>query len=609
LAQNRGWKSLCPGISDINLCSAGISGKIDGLSALVGATRSGRGRIMKAIVQSILIYIAFIDFPRIALQWCKYAAIAVAVTMGGNFIFLFVFLDFTVMSTQGSRYLPNSAEWTIWPEAVYQRPAIEPRAPYTTAIYFSDGAICVKYADVWVDGPISPNAGVQALAAADSRHSVFVKLEPKPGMVTQRHVCTEVIPGSTDDPLARWRRFAAHFSNLSAFGWVGLFILLAVVLFVVLYGLGILLIVLPSIGRGIRNSWKLWRIPQSTRWNPETVNPDPILLQISDPHITLDAAPYEIEVAPAMWPFSRPVDTLGKFRALLAHVSANPIAPVVVVSGDITDLGLAAEWEAATRSMQEFEASCERAPRLLLLAGNHDVSINVSKSPDYWLRKRREREAGFLQLAKRFHPQKEQRRITACNSMYELFPSCESIRTPGPAASLLRIISLDSNGYRSRFMTSNAIGAFGKRQLRRLQALLFQETGPVIVLTHHHVTRAHNLSRQGQAGFQSIYLNALDSEDLLTMLLDYSVRPENKVLVVHGHKHEELFEKYKRLGGEVFIYGHPSSTMGNYDPASGRLDGVVRYTEIGLSDGSEWTVRTRSIDPRLPNGNADGAQV
>jgi len=308
-----------------------------------------------------------------------------------------------------------------------------------------------------------------------------------------------------------------------------------------------------------------------------------------------------------MWPFSRPVDTLDKFRFLLAQVSAIPTTPVVVISGDITDLGLAAEWEAATCIMQEFERACVSAPRLLLLAGNHDISINVSNSPDYWLSKRREREAGFLHLAKRFHPQKQS--IAACSSMYELFPSCEPIRLSGGLAPSLRIISLDSNGYRSRFMTSNAIGAFGKRQLRRLEALLFQETGPVIVLTHHHITRAHNLSRQGRAGFQSIYLNALDAAELLIMLVDYSMRPGNKVLVVHGHKHEELFEKYAWLGGEVFIYGHPSSTMGNYDPATGLLDEVVRYTEIGFSSRGEWTIRTRSTEQQPSNGSAGVAPV
>jgi 3',5'-cyclic AMP phosphodiesterase CpdA len=589
----------------------GTSHEIDGsFAAIVGTTQTGRGSIMKTIIQSVLIYFAFIDFPRIAMLWCKFAAFIVFLVMGFNFFYFFFFLDFAVMSTQGSQFLPNSAEWTIWPESAFVRPDIDgPRPPLTTATYFSDGAICANYVDVWVDNPTDSIAAVRALDARDSRRPVSVKLERKPGLVSQKRVCTGVIPGSTDGPLAQWRSIVAHFLNVPVLGWVAVFILSVVALFAVLYVLGILLIILPSLGRGIWNGWKLWWIPQSARWFPDIGNLNPILLQISDPHITHSSAPYEIQVDPTMWPFSRPVDTLGKFRSLLAHVSATPIPPVVVISGDITDLGLAAEWEAATCIMQEFEDACVSAPRLLLLAGNHDISINVSKSPDYRLRRRREREAGFLHLAKRFHPQKERQSIAACSSMYELFPICEQIRLSGGPVPSLRIISLDSNGYRSRFMTSNAIGAFGKRQLRRLQALLFQETGPVILLTHHHITRAHNLSRKGRAGFQAIFLNALDAEDLLTMLLDYSVRPGNKVLVVHGHKHEELFERYAWLGGEVFVYGHPSSTMGNYDPASGQLDGVVRCTEIGLSSRGEWTIRTRSIEQKLSKSSAGEAQV
>jgi hypothetical protein len=458
---------------------------------------------MKTIVQSVLIYFAFIDFPRIAMLWCKLALFIVFLVTGPNFLYFFFFAHFAVMSTQGSRFLPSSAEWTIWPETPFARPDIDgPRPPLTTAAYFSDGAICSNYVDIWVDNPIDSNAAVHALDARDSRRSISVTLKQKPGLISQKRVCTEVIPSSTDGFSAQWRSIAARFGNVPILGWVALFILSVAALFVVLYVLGILLIILLSVSRGIRNSWKLWRIPQSAQWFPDIGNLNPIILQLSDPHITHSSAPYEIQVASTMWPFSRPVDTLGKFRSLVAHASAATIPPVVVISGDITDLGLPTEWEAATCIMNEFVDACASAPRLLLLAGNHDISINVSKSPDYWLRKRREREAAFLCLAKRFHPQKQLQTIAACSSMYELFPSCELIRLQGGPVPSLRIISLDSNGYRSRFMTSNAIGAFGKRQLRRLQEILFEETGPVILLTHHHITRAHNLSRQGRAGFR-----------------------------------------------------------------------------------------------------------
>jgi len=70
------------------------------------------------------------------------------------------------------------------------------------------------------------------------------------------------------------------------------------------------------------------------------------------------------------------------------------------------------------------------------------------------------------------------------------------------------------------------------------------------------------------------------------------------VLVIHGHKHQELFEAYEGSnGGRIFIYGHPSSTMGLADPATG-LDGHLRFTRIGISSTLQWTVDTSIFQAR-----------
>lgn len=135
------------------------------------------------------------------MRWCKIAAVIVFGTMGANFIYIFVFFDFAVMSTQGSQFLPNSAEWTIWPKPPFSRPTMEPTPPLTTATYFSDGAICAAYGDVWVDDPVDRNVTIQAFDASDSRRAVPVKPERKPDLVSLKQVCTEVLAGSTKGSL------------------------------------------------------------------------------------------------------------------------------------------------------------------------------------------------------------------------------------------------------------------------------------------------------------------------------------------------------------------------------------------------------------------------
>jgi len=177
-----------------------------GANEIDGALEQSQGgSIMKAIIQSVLIYFAFIDFRRIAVLWCKYAAIIVFLVMGFNFIYVFFVLDFAVMTTRGNQFLPNSAEWTIWPQSSFRSadPNNGPLPPLTTGTYFSDGALCANYVDVWIDNPTDSNATVEALDARDSRHHISVKVGRKPDLASEKCVCTEVIPDSTDGPLAQ----------------------------------------------------------------------------------------------------------------------------------------------------------------------------------------------------------------------------------------------------------------------------------------------------------------------------------------------------------------------------------------------------------------------
>jgi hypothetical protein len=80
----------------------------------------------------------------------------------------------------------------------------------------------------------------------------------------------------------------------------------------------------------------------------------------------------------------------------------------------------------------------------------------------------------------------------------------------------------------------------------------------------------------------------------------YSRIPGNRVLVLHGHQHEELrYELRDRRGGHVCVSGLGSSTLGGLTPASGasrlQLDGEHRYAQIGFDSEIGWMVQLQRV--------------
>jgi hypothetical protein len=156
------------------------------------------------------------------------------------------------------------------------------------------------------------------------------------------------------------------------------------------------------------------------------------------------------------------------------------------------------------------------------------------------------------------------------------------------------VIGLDSQRYQSRQILSNAIGWLGNRQAKRLRSILANVSGPVMVLIHHHVSRPVAKEIGFTDWMQAPFKIAVDGNVLVDILCGYSVRQAgNRVLLVHGHQHEESFQLCEHNGGKVYVYGHPSSTMGI--ETDGVLDGVIRYALVGFTDTGEWTVRTIAV--------------
>jgi hypothetical protein len=72
----------------------------------------------------------------------------------------------------------------------------------------------------------------------------------------------------------------------------------------------------------------------------------------------------------------------------------------------------------------------------------------------------------------------------------------------------------------------------------------------------------------------------------------YNRSTRQPVLIIHGHKHVTFREVYRFKGGHVHIYGHPSSTMGEF--VDGVYDQKASYARIGLVDG-RWAVETVTV--------------
>lgn len=87
---------------------------------------------------------------------------------------------------------------------------------------------------------------------------------------------------------------------------------------------------------------------------------------------------------------------------------------------------------------------------------------------------------------------------------------------------------------------------------------------------------------------------AIDGRALLQILSQYARHEGNIVLVLHGHQHQEFFEVYQpHQAGPVYVYGHPSSTMGT--ETGGILDGVMRCAVIGLTKGGRWQIKRHRL--------------
>jgi uncharacterized Zn-binding protein involved in type VI secretion len=295
----------------------------------------------------------------------------------------------------------------------------------------------------------------------------------------------------------------------------------------------------------------------------------PLCSLVSDTHVTADrAVPCELVLDAGQWPFrDLPVtgDLARGLRDLLAHVRDH--APRTVIwCGDEVDTGAPAEWAEWRSAIAGFPELAHR-----LVPGNHDVCFNQPFDEDFTLARRAARERAFQAHGDRLAD----------------YPVVDTIVSDHGAAT---VILLDSCKHRSTHVLSNAIGLYGEIQLGEIARVLASRSGPVLVISHHHVWRDARFLQPDEW-----YNTAVDADRLAHILLAYRARaPHNHVLVCHGHRHAMTTGTITDGHHAIDVAGLPSSTLGDKS-RDGVLDGIVRYTIAGLRADGTWGISLISV--------------
>ena len=221
-------------------------------------------------------------------------------------------------------------------------------------------------------------------------------------------------------------------------------------------------------------------------------------------------------------------------RDVLDRVVADLLAEqpeIVLISGDLTHIGLPSECEAAARWLDELRC------RVCLVPGNHDryVADDPRATTDRWLR-----------------------HLGAADSPWPRVTRLEG----------LAIVALDSAVPSAPLM---ATGTLGDAQRERLSRVL-EETGAegrfrIVMLHHSPLPDGHAWRKR-----------LTDAHALMAVLGECGAE-----LVIHGHGHVERIDRIATPRGELVVVAAPSAS----DARDGR-GGWNRYRIDG--EAGRWTV-------------------
>ena len=273
--------------------------------------------------------------------------------------------------------------------------------------------------------------------------------------------------------------------------------------------------------------------------------------------------------------FARILDRLEEIH------KADPL-DLVLITGDMTDAGIATEWAQFLDAVEQHPALTER---MLILPGNHDLNIvdrlnparlDLPFSPIKRLRQMRtlsaiaaiqghrvrvvDADAGTLErtLAQKLEPHR--RRIAAFADtgrlrlslgLGQLWDDLFPLILPPGGPHGLGVAILNSNA-ETHFSFTNALGMMSVEQARRLEAAVgrFPHAHWIIALHHHLIEYPMSV-----ANFSERVGTALiNGSWFIRKIKSFAPR----AIVMHGHRHKDWIGTC----GELKIVSAPSPVMG-----------------------------------------------
>jgi len=253
-----------------------------------------------------------------------------------------------------------------------------------------------------------------------------------------------------------------------------------------------------------------------------------VLAHLSDLHLVADPARSRTETRL----FGRLRGMNGHFHRLLASPDLQA-ADLVVVTGDVTDHGLMAEWEVFWQAVE----AAGLGARLLVLPGNHDVCCL-----DLFRRRPLAEDWARMRSGLRLGGQETD------------FPAVRQVGTH------LALFAVDSTNGGNCSGLDNAVGRIGREQLARLgrSLLLCQRVPHKLILLHHspNIARPTTSRRRRERPLRlwerrGLELDPFDRRCLRLLAAIFGVKA-----ILHGHTHDAL----DRTVGGVRLVGAPAST-------------------------------------------------
>ena len=322
---------------------------------------------------------------------------------------------------------------------------------------------------------------------------------------------------------------------------------------------------------------------------------------LSDVHVVGERYGFRIESGRAG---PRGNDRLVEAMNRLAALHASKPLDLVLVSGDMTDAGVSAEWAEFLDIVARYP---DLAERMLILPGNHDVNIvdrsnparlDLPISPAKTLRKMRalsaittvqgdrvrrpgvEGRTPGPALADALQPRRraieefaDSGGMSRSARLARLWEDCFPLVLPPEEEDGLGVALLDSNAD-SNFSFTNALGMISAGQARRLTAGFdAYPKARWIVALHHHLTE---YPAPVEAFAERIGTALINGAWFLRVLRPYAAR----IVVMHGHRHIDWIGTCGRLK----LISAPS-------PVMGRPGKATRFYVHSLAAGPNGSVR------------------